>query len=158
MFEIPYLPRHIAACFNLFINFNRYSSLVPIMEFRTNYEMDYLDFFYGKIHSFSILSKLLLLIGKPDKLRLLSKSDFLFNGTLAKNIRLKWMAICLNFNYEEGKVDLFLNGEKMPQIVKKPISLPDSSDNERLIVRMGRYYYDGTPLIGKIVDINIWDR
>ena len=27
-----------------------------------------------------------------------------------------------------------------------------------LIIRFGYYYVDGTPLIGKIVDINVWDR
>ena len=27
-----------------------------------------------------------------------------------------------------------------------------------LIVRVGHYYRDKTPLIGKVADINIWDR
>ena len=27
-----------------------------------------------------------------------------------------------------------------------------------LIIRIGKYYVDKTPLIGKIVDINVWDR
>ena len=27
-----------------------------------------------------------------------------------------------------------------------------------MVVRIGHNYYDKTPLIGKIVDINIWDR
>ena len=27
-----------------------------------------------------------------------------------------------------------------------------------MVVRLGHNYYDKTPLIGKIVDINIWDR
>ena len=27
-----------------------------------------------------------------------------------------------------------------------------------MVVRVGHNYYDKTPLIGKVVDINIWDR
>ena len=91
-------------------------------------------------------------------LRLYKRSDFKFNGTLAKNIRLKWIAICLNFNYVNGTVEMFLNGEKNQQIIKKPIVLPEESNENPLIVRFGKYFYDNTPLIGKVVDINIWDR
>ena len=91
-------------------------------------------------------------------LRLYGRSDFKFNGTLAKNIRLKWIAICLNFNYVNGTVEMFLNGEKNQQIIKKPIVLPEESNENPLIVRFGKYFYDKTPLLGKVVDINIWDR
>ena len=91
-------------------------------------------------------------------LRLYGKSDFIFNGTLAKNIRLKWLAICLNFDYVNGTVEMFLNGDKIKQKIKKPIVLPDNSEKQPLIVRFGQYYYDSTPLIGQVVDINMWDR
>ena len=91
-------------------------------------------------------------------LRLYGKSDFIFNGTLAKNIRLKWLAICLNFDYVNGTVEMFLNGKRSQQKVKKPIALPEDSGEKPLIIRFGRYFYDDTPLIGKVVDINIWDR
>ena len=96
--------------------------------------------------------------GKPDKLRLYTKSDFNFNGTLAKNIRLKWLAICMNFNYVNGTVEMFLNGKKIAQTVRKPLTIPENSANAPLILRFGHYYYDNTPLIGKVVDINLWDR
>jgi hypothetical protein len=98
------------------------------------------------------------ILGKPDMLRLYGKSDFIFNGTLAKNIRLKWLTICLNFDYVNGTVEMFLNGDKIKQTIKKPIILPYNSEKQPLIVRFGRYYYDSTPLIGQVVDINIWDR
>ena len=101
---------------------------------------------------------IIIILGKPDMLRLYTKSDFTFNGTAAKNSRLKWLAICLNFNYVNGTVDMFLNGEKSQQKVKKPITLPADSDNKPLIIRIGHYYFDDTPLIGKMVDINAWDR
>ena len=37
-------------------------------------------------------------------MRLLYKTDFKANGDAKKNIRLKWMAICLNMDYVTGKV------------------------------------------------------
>lgn len=96
--------------------------------------------------------------GKPDMLRLYRKSDFIFNGNSAKNIRLKWLSICLNLDYVNGTVDMFLNGERATQVKKKPISLPDSYEDKNLIIRFGHYYFDRTPLIGTLADINIWDR
>ena len=71
---------------------------------------------------------------------------------------MKWLAICLNFNYVNGTVEMFLNGKKSQQTIIKPIVLPEDSDEKPLIVRFGRYYYDDTPLIGRVVDINMWDR
>ena len=53
---------------------------------------------------------------------------------------------------------MFLNGKKITQKMKKAISLPPDSSTKPLIIRFGHYYYDSTPLIGKVVDINIWDR
>ena len=91
-------------------------------------------------------------------LRIYRKSDFVFNGTSAKNIRLKWLSICLNLDYVTGTVEMFLNGEKAIQVVKKPISLPEGSEDKAMIIRFGHYYYDSTPLIGRVVDINMWDR
>ena len=46
-YALPSIPMNIGICFNLFINFNRYSSLVPIFDFRTDYAPGYLDFLYG---------------------------------------------------------------------------------------------------------------
>jgi hypothetical protein len=50
-FKLSRIPKQIAACFNLFVNFNRYSSIVPIMDFRTSYEKEYMDLFYGEFES-----------------------------------------------------------------------------------------------------------
>ena len=46
-YALPTIPSYIAACFNLYINHNRYSSLVPIMDFRTTYQKEYMEFLYG---------------------------------------------------------------------------------------------------------------
>ena len=47
IYELPVFPSNLATCFSLYINYNRYSSLVPIMDFRTGYEEDYTEFLYG---------------------------------------------------------------------------------------------------------------
>ena len=38
--------------------------------------------------------------------------DFPFHGAVSSNIRLKWLSICLNIDYEAGTMELYLNGEK----------------------------------------------
>ena len=51
-FKLSRIPKQIAACFSLFVHFNRYSSIVPIMDFRTSYEKEYMDLFYGEFEPF----------------------------------------------------------------------------------------------------------
>ena len=46
--ELTNMPYSLATCFSLYISYNRYSSLVPIMDFRTSYGADYLEFLYGR--------------------------------------------------------------------------------------------------------------
>ena len=74
-----------------------------------------------------------------------------------QNIQLKWLALCFNFNFINGTTDVFMNGERLKQNVKKPITRGDYL-GKPFIIRMGQYYFDRTPLIGKLVDINVWDR
>ena len=85
-------------------------------------------------------------------------ADFQFNGTDTKNIRLKWLAICINVDHASGKAEFFMNGARMEGKQRKNITRPLDYQQKPLVVRIGKYYIDGTPLIGKVVDINIWDR
>ena len=39
--------------------------------------------------------------------------DFDFLGTETNNIRLKWMSICFNIDYDNGTMALFLNGYQL---------------------------------------------
>jgi hypothetical protein len=90
-----------------------------------------------------------------------SYSTFPFSESTKNNgkqsIQLKWLALCFNFDFVTGTVDLFMNGKRLKQNVKKPISRGDHV-GKPFIIRMGKYYYDRTPFIGKLVDINMWDR
>ena len=68
------IPSHLSLCFSTYISFNRYSSLVPLVDFRTSYNpAEYMELLYGK----------------PEMFKLLWHSDFVFNGTMARNIQLK---------------------------------------------------------------------
>ena len=69
-----------------------------IIVVRTNYEKGYEEWFYGK----------------PDKLRMYGHYDFDFLGTDTNNIRLKWMSICFNIDYDNGTMELYLNGAPLP--------------------------------------------
>ena len=59
-FELARIPTQIAACFSFFVNYNRYSSIVPIMDFRTSYGKEYMEFFYGERKKFIFLSSTIL--------------------------------------------------------------------------------------------------
>ena len=83
--------------------------------------------------------------------------DFNFDG-VTTNIRLKWLSICFNIDYNNGTMELYLNGQPLPATQRKPMALPPDADTAPMIVRLGRYYFDDTPLIGKIYDFNLWDR
>ena len=87
--------------------FLRYSSIVPIIDFRNNYEKGYVDQFYGEKWE-NLFGLCKLFSGKPDQFRLLYKKDFVTDGTAKKNIRLKWIAICLVMDYVNGEVLIVL--------------------------------------------------
>ena len=56
--------------------------------------------------------------------------------------------------FEEKKYSLWLD---ISRIFFQQLSL-QTYLRKPLIMRIGYYNLDGTPLIGKIVDINVWDR
>ena len=90
------------------------------------------------------------------KIRMWGGYDFIFEGTNSKNIRQKWLSICFNINYEDGTMEFYLNGRELKASQMNPMKLPNKTDI--LIVRLGRYFFDDTPLIGKIYDFNLWDE
>ena len=83
--------------------------------------------------------------------------DFVFNGP-ETNLRLKWFSICFNIDYENGTMELYLNGNQVESKQRKPMKLPSDLETSPLIVRLGKNPYDDTPFIGKIMDFQMWDR
>ena len=97
------------------------------------------------------------LFGKPDKLRMYIHYDFAFKGE-ETNLRLKWFSICFNINYDNGTMELYLNGDLVDSKQRKPMELPADWETSSLIVRLGKNPFDDTPFIGKIMDFQMWDR
>ena len=50
-----------------------------------------------------------------------------------------------------------MNGEILTPIKKKPLEMATEYDGKDLILHMGRYQ-NSVPVIGKMADINVWDR
>ena len=96
--------------------------------------------------------------------RFFGRHDFTFNATETSNIRQKWLSICFNINFIEGSIELFLNGNPLLQKETNnskqwlKLGLPPDWQITPMIVRLGRYFFDGSPMIGKIVDFNLWER
>ena len=79
------------------------------------------------------------------------------NITDTTNIKLKWMSICFNIDFKNGSMEAAMNGEILTPIKKKPLEMATEYDGKDLILHMGRYQ-NTVPIIGKMADINVWDR
>ena len=84
----------------------------------------------------------------------------MFNTKKQENVQLNWLSICFSVSFENESVILLLNGEKLQSTPsrKSLIEVSGRNDSSSLIVEVGSYYFDNTMLIGKIVDVNMWDR
>ena len=77
------------------------------------------------------------------------------------NIRSKWTSFCFAIDFPGDQWELFINGNPFGYQVSKLRRLDGRMSNATklpMIVRIGIYYFDNKPLIGKIIDINFWDR
>ena len=74
------------------------------------------------------------------------------------NVRLKWISICFNIDYENGTADISLNGEILKATKPMKMVRPDDHESNDVIVHLGRRFGKNEPLIGKMVNFNMWDR
>ena len=74
------------------------------------------------------------------------------------NLRLKWLSLCFNIDYENGTANISLNGEILKQTKSKKMVRPDDHESNDVIVHLGRRFGKNEPLIGKMVNFNMWDR
>ena len=52
-----------------------------------------------------------------------------------------------------------MNGEMLTPIKKRyPLEWPSQYNESYVNVHIGRYFGDRVPIIGRMADINIWDR
>ena len=52
-----------------------------------------------------------------------------------------------------------MNGDMlMPKKKSKPLEWPSAYNESYINVHIGRYFGNSVPIIGKMADINMWDR
>ena len=89
-----------------------------------------------------------------------------FKRTNISYIRIlnRWNRICLSFDFLRHEAQGALNGQLSEKVTNlHAIALEDTVNNETfkakfMSMSVGRYYFDKNPLIGKMVNINIWNR
>ena len=94
----------------------------------------------------------------------LEKVKFKRTNISYNNILNKWNKICMSFDFLKREGQGAFNGhlsEKVSNV--SAIALEDTIKNDKFIPKfmwlsVGRYYFDKNPLIGQIVNINIWNR
>jgi hypothetical protein len=56
-------------------------------------------------------------------------------------------------DFKNETAELFLGGESQGSV-----SIDDPGAGRKRVLRLGHFYYDDKPMIGKIVGIHAWDR
>ena len=85
------------------------------------------------------------------------------------NMLRKWNKLCASFDFKENQAQFSFNGI-VSNIVKPDPHCPNyngtfdgnkiskAPQDKDLTLNFGMYFFDGNPFIGKIVNINAWDR
>ena len=47
---------------------------------------------------------------------------------------------------------------EVSDLIKNSVIQPESEGMKKLSLILGRYYFDKNPFIGKLADINVWNR
>ena len=78
------------------------------------------------------------------------------------NIRNKWTSVCHSLDFTNDKWSMAINGNSNMSSLSNYNGPLNSkfSDNVTtpMMIRVGHYYFDNKPILGKIVDFNVWDR
>ena len=75
---------------------------------------------------------------------------------------MKWNSICLNIDFSNNLAELFMNGQHFynsTSVRLRPVGGKLSkSTGTSLTIRIGHYYFDNKPIIGKMADVHVWSR
>jgi hypothetical protein len=93
-----------------------------------------------------------------------------FDGLISKYLSLekkvpvkiqgRWTSFCFSLDFEGDSINMYVDGRPMiREIYINPLSALLSNNTELpMVVRIGHYYFDNKPLIGRLIDINMWSR
>jgi hypothetical protein len=73
----------------------------------------------------------------------------------------RWTSFCFALDFEADSVAWYVDGRPFlgPEGHPNPLSALLSNNTELpMVVRIGHYYFDNKPLIGRLIDINMWSR
>ena len=76
---------------------------------------------------------------------------------------MKWIWVCLAVDLEQDTFDVAINGDLNATYWRDPDSrtMTDKmtgNDSLPMTIRLGHFYFDNKPIIGKIVDFHMWNR
>ena len=85
------------------------------------------------------------------------------------NILRKWIHFCVGADFINGETTLLLNGENVtkfdtkfsdtfPAVYYNKESRSNGSVLPNFKIEFGRYSFDQNPIIGNLMDINVWDK
>ena len=150
----------MSICFSVNLEFDRYGDQNGMFElFRFNESLPSLSFL-GKLspyilkvsYFFTFLAKRTILYLDGIRTKKLE---------LKYNLRSKWTSMCTSLDFPADNWQLFVNGQEIPGQSSnlRPLTgkMSDAKDFP-MVVRLAHYFFDDKPIIGKIVDFNLWDR
>ena len=74
----------------------------------------------------------------------------------------KWTSICVAFDFSGDRWEYLVNGKRLKYkrtSYLRPLNGRMSDDKDLpMVVRLGHYYFDNKPIIGKMIDFHLWDR
>ena len=151
----------MSICFSVNLEFDRYGDQNGMFEiFRFNESLPSLSLL-GKLSPSSLkVSYYFIFLAKRGAILYL---DGIRTKKLeAKyNLRSKWTSMCTSFDFPADNWQLFVNGKEIANLstILRPLTgkMSDAKDLP-MVVRLAHYYFDDKPIIGKIVDFNLWDR
>ena len=78
----------------------------------------------------------------------------------SRNFRRKWVSQCIAIDFVNNKTEAYLDGRRIDfnRFIRATNGKMSEAKDLAMVVTLGHYYFDNKPLIGKIVDVNIWSR
>jgi len=142
-------------------NFSRWQTWIGILELRTTLTLG----------DRTPLLQLVVTSGNSGlaELQFMDVHKFSFTpGFSYVNLLRKWSAFCFSVDFQANEAQAALNGQVSAK-VKNPDTAPNffgrfdgnkleaDQTGARYVFRLGRYYFDNNPLVGKLAAVSAWD-
>ncbi|XP_023325055.1 uncharacterized protein LOC111698837 [Eurytemora carolleeae] len=142
------VPKQLSFCIWIYAEFNRFGDQIPVIEFFRLNETGppFIALMYRKDETTN------------PKITIDGVSSWNFKNDVV--MERKWSHLCVGIDIEENTLMMYQNGvsDFHPISFSAPLKNRLSNNTELpMVVRLGHYYFDSKPLIGKIAGVNVWD-